>query len=131
MKRFIVLSATVLSLGSLTASATGLSQEMKDKLYPLDIVNLEGSCNFKPDGSDAMVPCVVVADDKDYYAILGVLNPDYRLMPLEVRRVSKADPQDQETIWDAVQEEALADEALSAESDEMQSTAVSEKLEYF
>lgn len=130
MKRSIVVLALIFS----ASAHAGLSEEMKQKLYPLHIVEDQGSCTFSPDASDTPSPCVVVEDDANLYAIVGVVTPLGTLLPLEVRRVAKNDRTDQETIWLA-DDTAPPDDVMKAEEDNddqmITNTAVSDKLEYF
>ena len=83
---------------SLSAHA-GVPYEIQIKLNKLIDTQTIGWCTFSPDGKDTPRACVRYEDETDFYAIVGIPQPDGTLYPQEVRRVNKANRQEQEILW--------------------------------
>lgn len=77
----------------------GVPYEIQKKLNKIIDTQTIGWCTFSPTGKDTPRACVRYEDETDFYAIVGIPQPDGTLYPLEVRRVNKANRQEQEILW--------------------------------
>lgn len=77
----------------------GVPMEIQNKLTKMYDTRTFGTCTFSPTGTDTPRDCIRFEDETDYYAIVGIGQPDGTLYPLEVRRVNKANRQEQEILW--------------------------------